>query len=172
MVAPSKPLVGNKGGDKAVMGSLRGKRELPPGKQAGMENQKWMNSAQIITKFFTDALKDPQKANQMLSLIASKVQKKEVKLVQLGNTVFVIYPRPDKSAEFHSVTVEPQNLGMRIKTLSNTLKEMGFNKMYTLSITPQSEKLAQETGLPVKRVQSQMMSGNKMVPAFRYEVPL
>ena len=61
---------------------------------------------------------------------------------------------------------------MRIKTLSNTLKEMGFNKMYTLSITPQSEKLAQETGLPVKRVQSQMMSGNKMVPAFRYEVPL
>jgi hypothetical protein len=172
MVAPSQPIIGKTSKEPFSMGSLRGKRQTPPGKQGGMANQKWMNSAQIITKFFTKTLGSEEKANQMLNLIGSKIKKKQVQLVQLGNTVFVIYPRPDKSAEFHSVTVEPQNLAQRIKTLANTLKEMGFIKMYTLSVTPESEKLAKETGLPVKRVQSQMMSGKGMVPAFRYEVTL
>ena len=171
MVAPSKPLVGDKGGDKAVMGAIRGKRQTPPGKRGGMEGQKWMNSVQILNAFFTKSV-GKDKAAQLINLLAKKVQTKQNQLVQLGNTVFVIYPRPNKSAEFYIATVEPQNIAQRIKTLSKTLKEMGFIKMYTLSVTPESEKLAQETGLPVKRVQSQMMSGNKMVPAFRYEVAL
>jgi hypothetical protein len=171
MVAPAGPGIG-KTKDAQVMGALKGKAEVPPGKQGGMDGQKWMNSAQIITKFFTQSLGTEEKARQMLNFIGAKVQRKEVKLVQLGNTVFVIYPRPDKSAEFYNISVEPKNLAKRIEALSNTLKQMGFIKMYTLSITPESAKIAEATGLPFKRVQSQMMSGKQMVPAFRYEVAL
>jgi hypothetical protein len=171
MVAPAGPGIG-KTKDAQVMGALKSKAEVPPGKQGGMDGQKWMNSAQIITKFFTQSLGSEEKAKQMINVIASKVQKKEVKLVQLGNTVFVVYPRPDKSAEFYTISVEPKNLPKRIETLFNTLKQMGFIKMYTLSITPESNKIAEETNLPFKRIQSQMMSGKQMVPAYRYEVAL
>ena len=171
MVAPSKPLVGDKGGDKSVMGSVRAKRQTPPGKSGGMENQKWMNSVQILNTFFSQSV-GKEKAAQLINLLSKKVQTKQNQLVQIGNTVFVVYPRPNKSAEFYIASVEPQNLSKRIKALSTTLKEMGFLKMYTTSITPESEKLAQQTELPFKRIQSQMMAGNKMVPAFRYEVVL
>ena len=166
MVAPSKPLVGDKGGDKAVMGAIRQKKT---GKQA--KNVK-LNMFQIIEASGRKEMPnvDPKR---ILSGVANIVKKKQARLVQIGNTVLLVMPQPDGSAEFHTFTVEPpETLAKRYKAAANTLKEMGFNKMYTLSITPQSEKLAQETGLPVKRVQSQMMSGNKMVPAFRYEVPL
>lgn len=164
MVAPSKPLVGDKGGDKAVMGALRSKKESKKNIVYG--------SPTIIMQTFMNQGMSKDKAENAFKFISQKVKANTAKIVQLRNTAFIIYPRPDMSAEFFITSLEPENLAERIKSLSKTLKEMGFRKMYTLSVNPQSEQLAQQTGLPIKRVQSQIMSGTKMIPAFRYEVQL
>jgi hypothetical protein len=168
MVASSGPLIQSKE-PKPQMGKL-GPSASKQGKEA--EKTKIMDSAQIILQFFTQQSGNRDQANKILNSIASKIKNKTIQLVQIGNTVFVVSPKPDKSAEFYSISIEPKNLAKRIKALSNTLKQMGFLKMYSISVTPESETLSKETGLPIKRTQTQMMNGNRMVPAYRYEVQL
>lgn len=157
---------------KAQMGSLKGPKQANPKLPEGEARPKMLDSAQIIIQFFTQQTGSPQKANQILSSLAGKIKKNEVKLVQIGNTVFICMPKPDKSVEVFTVTIEPDKLADRIKSSATTLKQMGFSKMYTLSITPQSDEISKKTGLPVKKTQTQMMSNGKMVPAYRYEVQL
>ena len=168
MVASSGPLIQSKE-PKPQMGKL-GSSAPKQGKES--EKTKIMDSAQIILQFFTQQSGNRDQANKILNSIASKIKNKTIQLVQIGNTVFVVSPKPDKSAEFYSISIEPKNLAKRIKALSNTLKQMGFLKMYSISVTPESETLSKETGLPIKRTQTQMMNGNRMVPAYRYEVQL
>ena len=164
MVAPSKPLVGDKGGDKAVMGALRQKKS---GKKA--ENVK-LNSQQIIeASVKVEAPNaDVAKVIQGLNLMANR---KMIKFVQIGNTVFTLRDVSPGVAEFHTFTVEPvPTLIQRYRTAMNTAKEMGYKKLVSYSTSPAFNKIAQETGLPVKISQSQQIINGKAVPAFQYEV--
>lgn len=165
MVAPSKPLVGDKGGDKAVMGAIRQKKT---GKQA--ENVK-LNMFQIIE---ASARKEMPNIDPRRVLVGvSAMTKKGAKLVQIGNTVFLVMPQPDGSAEFHTFTVEPvETLIKRYRAGMNTAKEMGFNKLTSYTNKPEFVKIAKDTGLPVKVSQSQQMINKQMVPAYKFEVNL
>lgn len=166
MVAPSKPLIGDKGGDKAVMGAIRQKKT---GKQA--ENVK-LNMFQIIEASGRKEMPnvDPKR---ILSGVANIVKKKQARLVQIGNTVLLVMPQPDGSAEFHTFTVEPpETLAKRYKAAANTLKEMGFKRATSYATSPAFTKIAQDTGLPVRISQTQQMIGGKMVPAYKFEVDL
>ena len=165
MVAPSKPLVGDKGGDKAVMGALRQK---DTGKQA--ENVK-LNMFQIIEASARKEMPnvDPKR---VLSGVAV-MTKKGAKLIQIGNTVFLVMPQPDGSAEFHTFTVEPvETLIKRYRAGMNTTKQMGLKKLISYTNKPEFVKIAKDTGLPVKISQSQQMINNQMVPAYKFEVDL
>jgi N-acyl-L-homoserine lactone synthetase len=51
-----------------------------------------------------------------------------------------------------------------------TAENMGYKKLVSYSTSPAFNKIAQETGLPVKASQSQQVIGGKAVPAFQYEV--
>lgn len=101
------------------------------------------------------------------------VQKGVVKLLQLGNTVFVIYPQPNGTAEFHTFTIEdPQTLVQRYKVAARSLKQMGFKKAVSFASSPAFVKMAKATGLPVKISHDVQKYGNKARQAYKFEIDL
>jgi hypothetical protein len=165
MVAPSQPIIGKASKDKDVMGAMRQKKT---GKQA--ENVK-LDMIQIIEASVRKEMPnvDPKRAIVGVSMVT----KKGGKLVQIGNTVFLVMPQPDGSAEFHTFTVEPvDTLIKRYRSGMNTAKQMGFKKLISYTNKPEFLKIAKDTGLPVKISQSQQMVNKQMVPAYKFEVDL
>jgi hypothetical protein len=111
--------------------------------------------------------------NRIMQTIAYMMQRKMVQLLQIGNTVFLLQPKEPGTVEFHTFTIESiDDLVKRYKAGINTLKQMGFKKAVSFAQSPAFVKIAQQTGLPVQVSQSQMMMGDKMVPAYRFEVSI
>lgn len=109
----------------------------------------------------------------LIRQVATLIQKQAVKLLQLGNTVFLLYPKNDGSVEFHTFTVEnPQELIQRYKSAANSLKQMGFKKAISYAQSPAFVKIAQSTGLPVKVSQTARRTGQQMQPVYQFEVDL
>jgi hypothetical protein len=101
------------------------------------------------------------------------VQKGIVKLLQIGNTVILISPQSNGTAEFHTFTIEdPEALVQRYKATANSLKQMGFKKAVTYATSPAFVKIAKQTGLPVQISQSMQKIGNQMRKAYKFEVNL
>jgi len=164
MVAPAQPTIGKASKDKDVMGAIRQKKT---GKQA--ENVK-LNSEQIIEASIKKEAPnmDTQKVMAGLGAMAKRGM---IKFVQIGNTVFSLRDVSPGVAEWHTFTVEPvPTLIKRYQAAMNTAKEMGYKKLMSYSTSPAFNKIAQETGLPVKISQSQQMVNGKMVPAYKYEI--
>ena len=134
--------------------------------------QKQVSSTQIIQQ--SVAKEQPgADVNRIMQTIAYMMQRKMIQLIQIGNTVFLLQPKDPGNVEFHTFTIEsPQDLVLRYKAGINTLKEMGFKKAVSYAQSPAFVKIAQQTGLPVQVSQSQMMMGDKMVPAYKFEVNL
>ena len=166
MVAPSQPMIGKASKDKDVMGALRQKKT---GKKA--ENVK-LTMPQIIEADMKR--QDPNiDINKVMNGLSHLVKTKGAKFIQIGNTVFMITPLKGGEVELHTMTVEPMDTVIqRWKSIPNTLKEMGFKHLVSYGLTPGINRVVQRTGLPVKISQSQMMQGNKMVPAYRYDLDL
>ena len=123
----------------------------------------------------------PEVAMMILQQLGAAAKAKKVKFVQIGNTVFVITPKPDKSAEFLINTVEPRQLSARIFELSKTLKQLGFRKMTTMIPIDQgkwADTLIAETKLKFKKVrttykaQKDINKNARQLQGFRYEAQL
>lgn len=105
--------------------------------------------------------------------VAALVQNNKVKLLQIANTVFMVMPLPDGSAEFHTFTVEPPEVLIeRYKAGANSLKQMGFKKAVSYAQSPAFAKIAKSTGLPVQVTQTVKQIGNEMRPVYKFEVNL
>jgi len=132
--------------------------------------QKQVSSTKIIEES-TRREQPGADVNRIMQTIALMMQRKMVQLLQIGNTVFLLQPKEPGTVEFHTFTIEPVNdLVKRYQAGINTLKEMGFKKAVSYAQSPAFVKIAEQTGLPVKTSQSQMMIGDKMVPAYKFEV--
>jgi len=141
-------------------------------RQPKQAEQKQLSSAEIIQK---SAEKEAPGTdmNRFMQTLAYMVQNNMAKLLQIGNTVFMLKPQTDGSVEFHTFTIEaPENLVKRYQAGINSLKEMGFKKAYSYSTSPAFVKIAEQTGLPVRVSQSQQVMGNKASPAYRFEVDI
>ena len=134
--------------------------------------QKQVSSTQIIQQ--SVAKEQPgADINRIMQTLAYMMQRKMIQLLQIGNTVFMLKPLPEGTVEFHTFTIEPiDDLVKRYQAGINTLKEMGFKKAVSYAQSPAFVKIAQQTGLPVQVSQSQTMMGDKMVPAYKFEVNL
>lgn len=112
--------------------------------------QQQVSSTEIIKQ--SVAQEDPSaNIDQVLGVIAMMMQKKEIQLLQVGNTVFMLKPLDDETVEFHTFTIEPINdLILRYRAGINTLKQMGFKKAVSYAQSPAFVKIAQQTGLPVQ----------------------
>jgi len=163
MVVPAGPGIG-KAKDAQVMGALKGKAEAP--KKAKL----------TMPQIIESSLKTEQPGIDIpkaFTVLGQMTKTQGTKFIQIGNSVFMITPKPNANVELHTFTVEPiDTLVSRWKDVPNTLKEMGFKHLVSYSTSPAINKLVQRTGLPIKISQSQQMSNGKMVPAFRYDLDL
>lgn len=95
------------------------------------------------------------------------------KLLQVGQSVFLIINKGPGIVEFHTFSQEsPEQLAKNYVAAAKAVKSVGAKKAYSFSPDGRFNKIAELTGLPVKVEQSQMMMGGKMVPAYRFEVDL
>jgi hypothetical protein len=147
---------------------------VPPGMPKGNPKTGLLFPPSIILQSMQAQGVSPEGATQALQYIAAAARAKKVKLVQLGNTVFVVTPKPDKSADILINTVEPRQLYVRIKALSVTLKHLGFRKMTTLVKPDEQSKaeiLLDEAGIKYKKVPTEVsLQKGQKEKAFRYEV--
>lgn len=155
------------------MEQMIGKPEkVQMGKMKSPKSSEPTNSAEIIINNLKQNGLDQKNAEKAIVGLQQQIKAGRAKILQIAKTVFVILPKPDMSAEFVIYTVEPNEISSRIKSLSKSLKEMGFRRAFVMSLTPNSKQIAEKTGMPVKVTQTTMMRGNEMVPAYRYEVTL
>jgi hypothetical protein len=109
----------------------------------------------------------------LLRKLASALQDPNNKLVQIGNSAFLVTLVGDGVVEFHTFSAEqPQKLLKNYIGLANTLKKQGIKKATTYSDRPEFVDLAKKSGLPVKVGQSQKMMGNAMKPVYTFELDL
>ena len=142
----------------------------PSPKKASQPKQ--VSSTQIIQQ--SVAKEQPgADVNRIMQTIAYMMQRKMIQLLQIGNTVFLLQPKEPGNVEFHTFTIESiDDLVKRYQAGINSIKQMGFKKAVSYAQSPAFVKIAQQTGLPVQVSQSQMMMGDKMVPAYKFEVNL
>lgn len=112
--------------------------------------------------------KNPQK---FMAQLAQFKKDKKAQTVQIGNTVFLVIPAGQGTAEVHTFSVEnPKDWSPRFKSLSLYLKKQGFNKWVSYSENPGFKRIAENSGLPIKVSQSSKMIGGVMKPVYVYEM--
>jgi hypothetical protein len=101
------------------------------------------------------------------------LQNKENKLIQFGDTVFLMGRIANDIVEMHTFSSEhPKQLVGRFKEAANFAKKQGMKKLITFSDQPGYLRLAKETGLPVNVSQSTKKLGGQVKPMYQYEVTL
>jgi hypothetical protein len=105
--------------------------------------------------------------------LASALKDPKNKMVQIGNSAFLVTMIGDGILEFHTFSAEqPQKLLKNYLGLAKALKSQGIKKATTYSDRPEFVDLAKKSGLPVKVGQSQKMMGNAMKPVYTFELDL
>ena len=147
---------------------------VPPGMPKGDPKTGMLFPPSIILQSMQAQGISPEGATQALHYIGAAAKAGKIKIVQLGNTVFIVTPKPDKSADILINTVEPRQLALRLKALRNTLKHIGLRKMTTLVKPDEQSKaeiLLDDAGLKYKKVPTTVsLQGKQKDKVFRYEV--
>ena len=167
MVAPSQPFAGKA---QPLDGGVKAPRKAQSGGGGGGPFEGKLNMIQIIS---SSAKREAPQTNidEFLAKLNAMVQKQQVKLLQIGNTVFLIRQSEPGVAEFHTFTVEPpESLVKRYQAGAKSLKQMGFKKAISYTDNKAFGKLAEMTGLPVKS--SPMTDPKTGKPTIRYELEL
>lgn len=96
-----------------------------------------------------------------------------VKPLQIGNTVFLLFPKGDGVFEFHMATEESvDRQAERFKALAKAAKSLGGRKLVSFFQDPVYNRVAQITGLPWKISMSQQVTKAGAQPAYRAELDL
>jgi len=166
MVTPAEPVLKQKSQD---MGSLRGPRQSAPKGEASNK----LNAIEIIKRSAAAEMKGQGNPEGIVLGISALIKKGAIKLLQLGNTVFMIMPKQAGTAEFHTFTVEqPQTLVKRFQAGAKALKQMGFKTAVTYSDSPAFVKMAQSTGLPVRISQGHQTVQGQKKPTYQFILDL
>jgi hypothetical protein len=95
-----------------------------------MENEQVMD---IITGYFKDVTGSEQETQRAVAGLAATVQNPGVKLVHLGDTVFMTIIKGKGFVEFHPLYVnrDVESLTKDLNTYVNYLKNIGVQVMFT-----------------------------------------
>ena len=166
MVTPAEPMLKTKMED---MGSLRGPRKSAP--KAETSNK--LNALEIIKRSAEAEMKGQGNPEGIVLGISTLIKAGKIKLLQLGNTVFMIMPKQAGTAEFHTFTVEkPETLVKRFKAGAKALKQMGFKTAVTYSESLAFVRMAQQSGLPVKISKGQHTIQGQIKPTYQFILDL
>ncbi len=133
-----------------------------------------MNSLQIIQKSAEHELPPGMNMQKFLSGVAHMIKSPHTKLVQIGNSVFLVQLKAQGTVEVHTFSAEqsPKALVENYKGLAKLLKNEGIKHATSYSPRPEYARIAQMTGLPVKISQTQKMIAGKMVPVQQFDMDL
>jgi hypothetical protein len=127
-----------------------------------------MDTEKQITKialdFFRKETGSDKKAEEMLGRLVLVIQDEGAKLVHLGNVLFLVMVRGEGVVEIHTIGTEaqPRMLADDFKKLAAYLKNVGVKTAYTYTPDNRYGRLAQLTGLPVKKFTVQV-KGKPMI---------
>jgi hypothetical protein len=142
-------------------------------KTRGEDESKTMNALQVVQTSMANQLPPGVTMDTFLRKLASALQDPNNKLVQIGNSAFMVTLVGDGVVEFHTFSAEqPQKLLKNYLGLAKLLKNQGIKKATTYSDRPEFVDLAKKSGLPVKVGQSQKMMGKEMKPVYTFELDL
>lgn len=114
--------------------------------------------ARIANDYFLQELGSQEAADDAMSKLATLVQEDGVKLVHLGNVLFLVIVRGQNVVEVHTIGNEasPRDLAKNFVDLANYLKNIKVKVAYTYSEDNKFDRLAKMTGLPVKKKQTKV----------------
>jgi len=142
-------------------------------KTRGEDEGKSMNALQVVQTAMANQLPPGVTMDTFLRKLASALQDPNNKLVQIGNSAFMLTLVGDGVVQFHTFSAEqPQKLLKNYLGLAKLLKNQGIKKATTYSDRPEFVDLAKKSGLPVKIGQSQKMMGKEMKPVYTFELDL
>ena len=131
------------------------------------------NTVQTIRESLLRSGNSEEDVNKIMQGVAFAVQDPRTKLVNLGNTVFMVTVTRPGEVEVHTFSNEsPQGLVNNFVNLTKYLKNIGVKKASTYSDDGRFRKIAEMTKLPVKISQTTKMVGNQMKPVYKYEMEM
>jgi len=104
----------------------------------------------IIFQYFVNETGSETEAHLVMERLASMLQDPGIKLIHLGNTVFMMILAAPRIAEIHTMSLDEDSssLAKHFVTLSNFLKNIGVLRAYTYTDDPRFMAVAKRTRLP------------------------
>jgi hypothetical protein len=104
----------------------------------------------ICREYFMQEAASPQQAEQMMAGLVKITKDKGVKLVHLGNTVFLVIVKGKGLVEVHTMTTEEDSVSLarNFVQLAAYLKNIGVKTAYTYADDPKFALVAKRTRLP------------------------
>jgi len=142
-------------------------------KTRGEDEGKTMNVLQIVQASMADQMPQGTDMDTFMRKLATALKDPKNKMVQIGNSAFLVTMIGDGVVEFHTFSAEqPQRLLKNYLGLAKVLKNQGVKKATTYSDRPEFVDLAKKSGLPVKVGQSQKLMAGQMKPVYTFELDL
>ena len=137
------------------------------------DSGKQMDTLQILRGAVEGQLPTGMNFDLFLRKLATILKDQNNKLVQMGNTIFLVKRITPEHIEFHTFSSEGTKALIRnFNGLIKLAKNQGFKKISSYADEPMYVELAKKTGLPVKIGQSQRVEGNVAKPVYTFEMEL
>ena len=132
-----------------------------------------MNSLEIVKKSVYEQMGTKADINTFLKKLASWTKKQNNKILQVGNTVFLLTLVNPQTCQVSILNADNEfNLIENIKGAVKALRNEGLKKITGYANDKKYLQLAQKTGLPFKVQQGQGMAQDGAVPAYTFELDL
>ena len=132
-----------------------------------------MNSLEIVKQAAHTQMGANADMDTFLKKLVGWTKKANNKLVQIGNTVFLVTLINPQTCQVSILNADSEpNLINNIKGIAKTLKSQGIKKMTGYANDKKYLDLAKKTQLPFKIKQGQGMAQDSAVPAYVFELDL
>ena len=127
----------------------------------------------IATEYFRQQTGgDEEQTNRMLNGLANLVQQDGIRLVHLGNTLFLVLVKGKRMVEVHTMAVDetPSSLAKNFVMLTQYLKGIGVRVAYTYADDDRYEMVAKRSRLPFQKRQVTLPEDGKTYTAYYLEL--
>lgn len=140
----------------------------------GLSNvQQSMNSVEVIRKALEPQIQAGLNFEEFLKKLSVLVKKPDYRLLQIGNTVFILHKTSNDTNEVKILNAAPpQQLLESIKALIKVMKNANVKHIVGYSDSPEYLELAQQSGLPVKIGKSKKPVGEEKKEVYTFKLDI
>jgi hypothetical protein len=111
--------------------------------------------------------------NTFLRKLGTLLKDQNNKLIQFGQSVFLMMRKAPDTVEVHTFSVEPPpELVKAFQALAKFLKSQNIKKAVTYADNPAYSSIAKQTGLPVRMGRAKKKFAGQEKPMYTFEVTL